>query len=191
MRKRNSILKVITILLFILVTNLCNAQVTDALLTAEMNNGNNPEISEITADNWRAFEKKVGSLLTTGTVYAQVYLELVINGVTLTIVPDYLVLQSNGKYKVIDAKASAMYDLSSSGTPNLTSKCTSNQQKAYPAINLSSITAKVKTAREPIKGTGTLQPYSTSSKLITLEIGVDFYVNTPKAQYSTATKRTL
>ncbi len=40
----------------------------------------------------------------------QVYLDVIVNGSTITIVPDYLVLQ-NGKYKVVDAKASSLTDL--------------------------------------------------------------------------------
>ena len=126
-------------------------------------------------------------LVPVGTTYPQVYLELTINGKAITIIPDYLVKMTNGKYKVIDAKASSITDLSVSGTPDLTNKLTSNQKIAYPAINAGSLSAKVKTARDAI-GTGA---GLTAEQPINLEIGVDFYVNTPKAQYITSTKRAL
>lgn len=115
----------------------------------------------------------------------QVYLDVIVNGSTITIVPDYLVLQ-NGKYKVVDAKASSLTDLSKMGTPDLTSRLTANQKIAYPAINAGSIIAKVKSSRTNLSGTTTL-----AVSTITLDIGVDFYVNVPKAQYTSATKRTL
>ncbi len=54
------------------------------------------------------------------------------------------------------------------GTPDLTSRLTANQKIAYPAINAGSIIAKVKSSRTNLSGT-----------------------NVPKAQYTSATKRTL
>ena len=172
-------------LVMLLSISFVNAQVSDAILTAEVNNGNNNEASEIGTANWKTFENNVAKLLPASTTYPQVYLDVTVNGSTITIVPDYLVLQ-NGKYKVVDAKASSLIDLSKMGTPDLTSRLTANQKIAYPAINAGSIIAKVKSSRTNLSGTTTL-----AVSTITLDIGVDFYVNVPKAQYTSATKRTL
>lgn len=188
MKKTKAILKVVTILFFIFGANIGNAQVSDALLTAEMNNGNNTESTEITGSNWKIFETNVSKLFTASNTYAQVYLELTINGTAITIIPDYIVKLASGKYKIIDAKASSITDLSVTGTPDLTNKLTSNQKIAYPAINASALTAKIKTARGILNNTGTA---FVAGQIINLEIGVDFYVNTPKAQYTSSTKRTL
>ena len=53
MTKTNLIQKTLLLLLFIFTITSVNAQVSDALLTAEMNNGNNPESTEITGPNWK------------------------------------------------------------------------------------------------------------------------------------------
>lgn len=160
-----------------------NAQVNDALLTAEASNADNTESAEIGVPNWKIFENTVAKLLT-GTVYPQVYLETTDStGAKKTIIPDYLVLQSNGKYKVIDAKASSVTDLT---TMDLTTKCTANQKVMYPLINAGSISAKVIAARVSVDKTKTL-----AVGTISLEVGVQFYVNNPKGQYTVAKARLL
>jgi hypothetical protein len=160
-----------------------HAQVDDAILTAEASNADNTESNEIGIPNWKIFENAVAKVLT-GTFYPQVYLEVTnAGGVKRTIIPDYLVLQANGKYKVIDAKASSITDLT---TMDLTSKCTSNQKEMYPLINAGSIPARVIAARVSVDKTKTL-----AAGAISLEVGVQFYVNNPKGQYTVAKARLL
>jgi hypothetical protein len=162
-----------------------NAQVDDAILTAEASNPDNTESAEIGIPNWKIFENAVAKLLPGGTSYPQVYLEVTTSaGAKVTIIPDYLVLQSNNKYKVIDAKASSVTDLT---TMDLTTKCTTNQKAMYPLINAGSIPAKVLSTRLSVdKKTSSL-----ATGAITLEVGVQFYVNDPKGQYTNAKARTL
>jgi hypothetical protein len=162
-----------------------NAQVDDAILTAEASNADNTESGEIGIPNWKIFENAVAKLLPGGTSYPQVYLEVTTSaGAKVTIIPDYLVLQSNNRYKVIDAKASSKTDLT---TMDLTTKCTKNQRDMYPLINAGPIAAKVLTTRLSVdKKTSSL-----TTGAITLEVGVDFYVNNPFGQYTVAKKRLL
>jgi hypothetical protein len=161
-----------------------NAQVDDAILTAEASNPDNTESAEIGIPNWKIFENAVAKVLT-GTVYAQVYLDTYDSkGAKAPIIPDYLQVMSNGNYKVVDAKASSITDLT---TMDLTSKCTTNQKAMYPLINAGVITTKVLTARNSLDGTKKLAAGAT----IKLEIGVQFYVNNPKGQYTVAKPRSL
>lgn len=169
----------------ILGFSMLNAQVSDALLSAEANNGENPEIQEITLPNWKKFENVVGKMLPQSTSYPQVYLEVTIGKEKITIIPDFL-LEDNGKYIVIDAKASRITDLSKTGTPNLTSKLTPNQKKVYPMIDEQSLTARVKKGRESLDRKGTL-----GAGIIVLRKGIDFYVTEKPAKYDKAIKRTL
>ena len=53
MRKINSIEKVTMLLVFVFSAVVGNAQVSDVLLTTEMNNGNNTEAVEITLKPWK------------------------------------------------------------------------------------------------------------------------------------------
>lgn len=163
-----------------------NAQVDDTILTAEASNAENPESGEIGIPNWKIFENAVAKLLPGGTSYPQVYLEVTDSaGGKRTIIPDYLVLQSNNRYKVVDAKASSVTELDK--LADLTQKCTTNQQKMYPLINAGPIPAKVLTTRLSVdKKTSSLTTGS-----ITLEVGVDFYVNNPYKQYTVAKLRAL
>jgi hypothetical protein len=163
-----------------------NAQVDDAILTAEASNADNTESKEIGIPNWKIFENTVAKSLPGGTSYPQVYLEVTDSaGVKLTIIPDYLVLQPNNRYKVVDAKASSVTELDK--LADLTQKCTGNQQKMYPLINAGPIPAKVLTTRLSVdKKTSSL-----TTGAITLEVGVDFYVNSPYKQYTVAKLRAL
>jgi hypothetical protein len=148
-------------------------------------NPDNTESAEIGIPNWKIFENAVAKLLPGGTSYPQVYLEVTNSaGEKVTIIPDYLVLQSNNRYKVIDAKASSKTDLT---TMDLTTKCTTNQKAMYKLINAGPIAAKVLTTRLSVdKKTSSL-----TTGAITLEVGVDFYVNNPFGQYTVAKKRLL
>ncbi|WP_395092762.1 hypothetical protein ACF3NR_01990 [Vaginella massiliensis] len=49
-------------LVMLLGISFVNAQVSDAILTAEVNNGNNNGASEIGTANWKIFENNVAKL---------------------------------------------------------------------------------------------------------------------------------
>lgn len=145
---------------------------------------NKDDILENGIKPWRTFELNVGSSLSASNSYYQVYLD--VNGTT--IIADYLVKTGTGvsaTYKVIDAKASKLVDLTT--LASLSGKCTTNQKTVYALINAGVITAKVKTNRNNLSGLNQIA----TNEVITLQKGVDFYVTNPKAQYITFKVRAL
>jgi hypothetical protein len=161
--------KAILTLLFLFISILAFAQ-----------DENKDDITENGQGNWSTFETKVGSDLTASKSYYHVYLE--INGITIIV--DYLLNTGPGKYKVIEVKASKITSLDD-GIYNLRNRCTNNQKILYDLLTSNTVTATVKVPKKSQANTANEIAISGN---ITLEKGVVFYVNSPKAQYLTFKK---
>jgi hypothetical protein len=159
--------------------------------TTASENAEEQAASLVTDGDWKTFEGKVSSYLTSkGIAHAtQVYIDVYLdNSATPSkrIVAD-VVFKNGTKYQVGDAKASASKKLTTDN--DLTSVCTKNQQVIYPAINL--VAGKGIVTKAVVKGgvglgnigltlDGPIALYTAA------KTGVQFYVTSTPGAYSGA-----
>jgi hypothetical protein len=170
------------------------AQPVSSLTTVLDDTANDPEnvmdINDAGVTNWKTFEDKIFGIVKSSNPNAaqQVSLDVTHSGGTVTRIRPDILAKVGTKFKVIDVKTSKVKDLGA--LPDLSVFCTSNQKIVYPLIN--KIAAGTSTiTKVTVKGTQGSALGLSDGTSVSLEDGVDFYVNTPANDFSKYVKRKL